>query len=280
MADRNELETAVAEHYSAADLLSRIDAGLRQAGRDPENLALEDLAPVDEFHIGGRPATQYAVAKMPLDAAHHVLDVGCGLGGAARYVAQEIGCAVSGIDLTPDYVDVANALTARVGLGDRMRFATASALDMPFADGAFDAAFTFHVAMNIAHRDGLYREIARVLKPGAAFCVYDVMRTGPGEVVYPTPWAETGATSHLASAEETESYLRAAGFDIRETESRRDFALEFFRQRLAGAADGPPPLGIHLLMGATWREKFKNTLENIEAGRIAPVQIIATRLPD
>ena len=270
------LENAVAEHYGAADLLSRIDSRLKTAGTDPASPTPEDLAPVDEFHIGGRAATQHALSKMPLQASNHVLDVGCGLGGAARFIATEIGCKVTGIDLTPDYIDVAQALTARLGLSDSMLFETASALAMPFEDASFDAAISFHVAMNIPDRDGLYREIARVLRPGATFCLYDVMKTGPGEIVYPVPWSETAETSHVASPEETQTYLRQAGFEIVETENRRDFALQFFRQRLAGGdGDGPPPLGIHLMMGETWREKFKNTLQNTEAGRIAPVQMIA-----
>jgi hypothetical protein len=130
--------------------------------------------------------------------------------------------------------------------------------------------------MNIPDRAGLYREIARVLRPGATFCIYDVMKTGPGDIVYPVPWSETAETSHVASPEETEGYLRQAGFEVVETENRHDFAVQFFRRRLAGGdSEGPPPLGIHLMMDETWREKFRNMLENIEAGWIAPVQMIA-----
>lgn len=273
------LENAVAEHYGAADLLARIDAGLKASGADPEHLTTEDLAPVDEFHIGGRQATQHAVARMSLGAADHVLDVGCGMGGAARYIATEFGCTLAGIDLTPEYIAVAQSLTARLGLSASLSFESASALAMPFEDATFDAAITFHVAMNIADRAGLYREIARVLRPAATFCVYDVMRTGPGDIVYPVPWAETAQTSHVASPEETQDFLQDAGFEVLEIEDRRDFALQFFRQRLAGVdGGGTPPLGLHLVMGETWREKFKNTLANTEAGRIAPVQMIA-RLP-
>jgi len=272
------LENAVARHYGADDLLVRIEAGLKSSGADLANLTLEDLVPVDEFHVGGRKATQHALSRMSLSATDHVLDVGCGLGGAARYIAAQYGCRVTGIDLTPEYIDVAQQLTARLGLSASLQFETASALAMPFEDGSFDAAVTFHVAMNIQDRAGLYAEIARVLRPGATFCIYDVMKTGPGDIVYPAPWAETAETSHVASPEETLEYLRQAGFEIVETENRREFALQFFRQRIAGSeSDGPPPLSIHLLMGGTWREKFKNTLQNTEAGRIAPVQMIARR---
>ena len=125
---------------------------------------------------------------------------------------------MTGIDLTPEYVELASFLSQKTGLADRTEFKTASALHMPFADGAFDGAVTFHVAMNIKDRAGLYREIARVLKPGATLCIYDVMK-GPDEGVrYPVPWAESAENSHLTSAGEMQDLLHAAGFRVTETE--------------------------------------------------------------
>ena len=159
-----------------ADLTDRILKAMAAAGIDTERVAPEQLAPIDEFHIGGRAATIHAVAKMGLTADDHVLDVGCGIGGATRYIASTIGCRVTGIDLTPGYIAAAEELARRTGLADRITYRVGSALAMPFADGAFDAALTLHVAMNIKDRAGLYREVARVLKPGGVFCVYDVMK--------------------------------------------------------------------------------------------------------
>ncbi len=276
----NGIEAAVARHYGDADLLARILAGLEASGVDPDRLRPDDLAPVDEFHIGGREATAHAVAKLGLDAAAHVLDVGCGIGGAARYIATQVGCRITGVDLTPEFIATARRLTELTGLDGKISFECASALDMPFADAAFDAAITLHVAMNIPERAAFYGEIARVMKPGATFCVYDVMKAGAGEPVFPVPWAETPATSHLTSAEEMRGLLDTAGFDVSEVEDRSDFARTFFQGVLAAVAaseGGPPPLGIHLILGASAPEKFRNMLNNIEAGHIAPTQMIATR---
>ncbi len=275
-----DIETAVARHYGDAELLARIIAGLEASGVDPDHLLPDDLAPVDEFHIGGREATAHAVAKLGLDAAAHVLDVGCGIGGAARYIAAETGCRVTGVDLTPEFIDVAQRLTELTGLDDRIAYECASALDMPFEDGAFDAAFTLHVAMNIPERAALYGEIARVMKPGAIFCIYDVMKAGAGDLAYPVPWAKTPATSHLTTADEMRGLLDTAGFDVSEVEDRSVFAGAFFHRALAAAAaseGGPPPLGVHLILGASAPEMFRNMLNNIEAGHIAPIQMIATR---
>ncbi len=273
MAD--DLEEAVARHYGVGELKDRILRAIAAAGIDADRIAPEQLAPVDEFHIGGRAATVHAVAKMALKPSDCVLDVGCGLGGATRYLASAVGCRVTGIDLTPAYIEAAEDLARRTGLADRIAYRVASALAMPFDAGAFDAAITLHVAMNIKDRAGLYREVARVLKPGAAFCIYDVMKGGSEGLKFPVPWAETPATSHLTTPQEMQSLLRDAGFAVEEVEDRTAFAADFFRRSLAGSAAGVPPLGLHILMGANARDKFQNMLAAAEAGAIAPTVMIA-----
>ncbi len=277
------IEKSVAEHYGDADLLSRILAGIQASGLDPDRLKPEDLAPVEEFHIGGRQATTYAVDKMQLNAEQHVLDVGCGIGGAARYIATHVGCKVSGIDLTPEYIACADDLTKRLGLDKQVNFDVASALDMPFADNIFDAAITLHVAMNIEDREALYRETARVLKSGATFCVFDVMQKNDEPLDFPVPWAKSPGTSFLKTPEQMRSLLEGAGFTVTEVEDRTQVAIDFFRERLAGAKDSvtgkpqaPPALGVHLVMKEQAMEKFKNTLVNVEKGRIAPVLMLAS----
>ena len=267
----NKIEAAVAEHYGTTGLLDRILGGLKASGADPERLQPDDLAPVEEFHIGGRKATAHAVAAMFLTGNEHVIDIGCGIGGAARYIAGQTGCRVTGIDLTPEYTATAEALTKLTGQEDKLRFETASALAMPFDDETFDAGITIHVAMNIPGRAALYGEIARVLKPGAVLCIFDVMKKNDEALTFPLPWAQTAETSHLTTPEETATLLADAGFELRGVEDRTAFALEFFSQLSAAAVDGPPPLGVHLVMGADAPEKLKNIRGNIEQGRYCPV---------
>ena len=273
----NHIERAVAQHYGDEDLLVRILAGLEAAGADLHCLQPDDLAAVEEFHIGGRKATVQAVEKMSLHKDQHVLDIGCGIGGAARYIAAQTGCDVTGIDLTPEYISIARTLTELTGLSDRISFEVSNALAMPFSDASFDAAITLHVAMNIRERSALYREIARVLKPGATFYIFDVMKKSEETLAFPVPWANSDGTSYLTTPEEMCALLDNAGFDVREVGDRTDFALDFFREGMAAAANGPPPLGIHLVMGESAAEKLGNVMRNIENGHIAPVQMIAKR---
>lgn len=273
------LEGRVETHYSNPDLLNAIIEGLEKAGVDPASPSIEDLAPVDEFHTAGRITTLQALNMTPIDAGMHVLDAGSGIGGTSRCLAKERGCRVTGIDLTEDYVEVAKALTERTGLDSLCSFHQGSVLDMPFDDGAFDAAVSFHVAMNIENRSRFYRELARVLKPGAPLCLFDVMKGPAPGMHYPVPWAEVEANSFLKTPDETQELVEAAGFDVRERKSLHDFAVNFFRDVFAKAATqpGPPPLGLHLLTGANTPEKFQNYAKGLDGQMIDPVIMIANR---
>lgn len=272
-------EDKVARHYTHGALLAAIEAGLGRLGKSPDGVTVEDLAPVDEFHIGGREASLAFLGQLQLEASMHVLDVGCGLGGAARFTAAQFGSRVTGIDLTREFVETGRDLCAWVGLGERISLTCGSALDMPFDAATFDAAYMMHVGMNIPDKEALFADVARVLKPGAVFGVYDVMQTNPGELTYPVPWAETPATSALASPEHYKAALEAAGFTVTAERSRRQFAIDFFsrmREKF-DSAGGPPPLGTHLLMGETAPVKAANMSHNISAGLIAPVELIARK---
>ena len=274
-----QLESRIAAHYGRSGLLDTIIDGLERSGVDPDAPSPEDLAPVDEFHTAGRITTLEALAMTPIDAGMHVLDADCGIGGTARCLAKEKECRVTGIDLTPDYVEVARALTERTGLEDVCDFHHGSVLDMPFGDRSFDAAVSFHVAMNIEDRTRFYGELARVLRRDAPLCLFDVMKGPASGMLYPVPWAETEANSFLKTPEETSDLIRRSGFDIVASKSLRAFAIDFFREVFAKAADndGPPPLGLHLLTGVNTPDKFANYAKSLNEHQIDPVIIVAMR---
>ena len=269
----------VANHYAHGNLLREIRRGVKALGRTIDTVTIEDLAPVDQFHIGGREASEGLLSQLDLSSAKHVLNVGCGLGGTARFVTTRYKCRVTGIDLTPEYVETARVLCCWVGLDDRIILHQGSALSLAFDDSTFDAAYMLHVGMNIPDKSKLCSEIGRVLRPGSRFAIYDVMRTGGGELTYPLPWATTDATSSVAEPFHYRKALQAAGFVVIAERVRRDFALAFFNELPAkiSAASGPPPLGLHLLMGPTATEKVMNVMENIAVGRIAPVELLAQK---
>ena len=173
------MNTAVKDHYTIGDLATKIADALRTAGKDLANLTTRDLAPFDEFHIRGREATLELARGMGIEPGWSVLDIGSGLGGPARTLAETYGCRVTGIDLSEEFCSGAEELSRWVNLSDKVRFSQGDATDLDCIDQSFDAATTIHVAMNIAAKDLLYAGAYRVLKPGGLFAIYDVVQ---GEV--------------------------------------------------------------------------------------------------
>jgi SAM-dependent methyltransferase len=271
-----DTEQQVAKHYHHGALENAILEALKASGKDTVKLATSDLAGVDEFHLGWRAATIEIAKDLGLSSAMHVLDVGSGIGGPARYFAEAHAAQVTGIDLTDEFVQVANALTRRCGLADRATFQQASALALPFKDNTFDAATMIHVGMNIEDKAKVFSEVARVLRPNARFAVYDVMRTAKGDIPYPMPWAATTATSFVRTPDDYRDMLTGAGFKIEGEISRRDLALKLWEEMRAKIAEhGPPKLSLQVLMGEAAKPRLANVISTLERGIIAPIEMVA-----
>jgi MPBQ/MSBQ methyltransferase len=272
----NPAEDRVAQHYATENLEQRILSAFEATGTARGSITAEDLAAVDEFHIGGREATEAIAPQMNLRTGMRLFDIGCGIGGPARYFASHHACQVTGIDLTPEYVRTARALTALVGMASSVHFEQGSATQLPFEPHSFDGAYMFHVGMNIQDKTKLFREVKRVLLPGSIFVIYDVMRSAPGEIRFPVPWATSEADSFVSTVEDYRQLLSKEGFSILAERQRRQFAIDFFeRMRLRTEQQGPRPLGIHLIMGEAAMAKTGNVLDGLRRGVIAPVELFA-----
>ncbi len=270
----------VASHYSSGGLLSAIESGLAEMGTSLESASIADLAPVDEFHIGGREATVALCQQLGVKSESVVLDVGSGIGGAARFISSTFGCAVTGIDLTPEYVDVARSIAAAMATDEQVTFEAGNAIAMPFPGEAFDIATQLHVGMNIEDKAELFAEVHRVLRPGARYGIYDIMRVSDESHDFPVPWASNSEMSFTATLAEYERKLRAAGFRIIARRDRTQFAKDFFalaRRNVVGAG-GPPPIGLHLILGPDAPTKIANMVAAVVAGTLAPTEIICERM--
>jgi len=270
-----DIQERVARHYGQAGIAEAILEALAAAGKDIERLTPADLAPIDEFHTRGRAATVDLAKLLGLGASDRVLDVGSGIGGPSRYLAHTYECTVVGLDLTPEFCAVARVLAERTGLAERVSYRQGNALDMPFEDEAFDVVWSQNAAMNIAERDRLYREMARVLRPGGRLALNDVTAGEGGAPHYPVPWARESSTSFLLTAEMTRKRLEAAGFRVIVWEDTSAPALDFARRRTAA---GPTPLGIHLFMGEDWPAMTANTLRNLAEDRIRSLHAVLERV--
>jgi ubiquinone/menaquinone biosynthesis C-methylase UbiE len=267
----------VTSHYSRGDLLSRLNAALAADGADPTRPTADALAPYDHFHGRGLDATIELADLMPASAAAHVLDIGSGIGGPARYVATRFGCRVTGIDLTAEFCDVARHLTQYAGLADRVRFEAGDALAMPFADGTFNGAYSINVAMNIADKAAFYHEIRRVLVPGGWLVLAEIA-TGDGRPLdFPTPWARTAETSFLATADQTRAALLDAGFDVLQMRDSVEAARAFGARSRAAVERGekPPHRSVMLVHGEGARDAMANSARALQDGRSIPIEILA-----
>jgi ubiquinone/menaquinone biosynthesis C-methylase UbiE len=268
----------VNKHYGFGGIKEQIKVGLNLAGKDIDSLTVDDLAPIDEFHTRGRASTLEVAEIVNLKNNDLILDVGCGLGGTARHLAEQYNCHVSGIDLTEEYISVGKWLTEQVGLSDHVELLRGSALDIPFEDEKFDIVWTEHVQMNIADKDGFYSEIARVLKPGGRLLFHDIFR-GLGEPpIYPAPWAEDESISKLVTEAEARSTIKNAGLQVDQWIVKVQESIEFFKEvSVQIEAEGPPPIGIHLLMGSNAKEKLQNYVRNMSEDRLSVVMGMASK---
>jgi len=267
---------AIAGHYGRADLGAVILAALAATGKDVDRLTPDDLEPVDQLHSRGRTATIDLAGLLALDGHERILDLGCGIGGPSRYLAESFGCRVTGLDLTPEFCRVAAMLAERTGLADKVDYRVGDALAMPFPAESFDVVWSQSVAMNIADRDRLHAEIRRVLKLGGRHAFSEVVAGLNGQPHFPVPWARDASISFLRSAEATRRGLEAAGFRLLVFEDLTADALERAQARMK-ASGAPLALGLHIVLGQDGPAMLKNMARNYEERRIGLVQGIAVR---
>jgi SAM-dependent methyltransferase len=259
--------SGLATHYSARDIEARILAAIRAAGLDPEQrLSPEDLGPLDHFHTGGLRASVELLELARIRANDRVLDIGAGLAGAARLIASARGCRVDCVELSSDYCVGAALLNRLTGLEDRIAVHEGSALDLPFPDDWFDAAWMQNVGMNIADKRNLYAEIARVLKPGGRFAFQELAAGQAGPPHFPLPWATDPADSILVSAEEMRSLLEASAFVAEVFEDTSGLHLS---RSTADAAPSALTLGVYV---DDLTLKAGNARRSLQEGRVRLVR--------
>jgi SAM-dependent methyltransferase len=272
------IESDVAGHYGNAGIAERILAAVKAANGGDAPVTVEALSVLDHFHGRGIVATKELVELLKPRPGEHILDIGSGIGGPARWFAAHCGVHVTGVDLTPEFCAAAEALNRATGLADQVTIKNGSALALPAPSNAFDRAYSQNVIMNIADKRGFYREAFRALRPGALLALSNLCLGNSGAVVYPVPWAETAATSFLVPAEEMESEIRGAGFEI---VSFRDTSAEILpaqrRNRERLEREGLGTLGTHLIMGERLLQMQVNSSRNLEDGKVATIEALVRK---
>ena len=265
-------------YYSPNDLYNRILEGLDEIGKELSAVTLDDLQPVDEFHIRGSAATKELIKLSRFTPDMHILDVGCGIGGSTRRLSHETGCCVTGIDLSDEYIETAARLTQLLNMQQRVKFYAASALELPFDGNAYDGIWSIQMGMNVEDKLSWLKELYRVLKPGGRAILYEVCGNKNTPVHFPVPWAQDSSMSFLVPAEAFRDTVSVAGFDIEVWNDRTDLAQIAFSQMKEPKGEPElPELGVHLLVGNDILAKAYNLHRNLDEERVSLIEAVVVK---
>jgi SAM-dependent methyltransferase len=266
-------------YYSPNDLYNKIIKGLNELGTDLSKVTLDDLQPVDEFHIRGDTATKELIKLANFTPDMHILDVGCGVGGSTRRLCHETGCRVTGIDLSDEYIDAAERLTQLLNMQARVKFLATSALDLPFDDDTFDGAWSIQMNVNVEDKLGWLRETYRVIKPGGRAVLYEVCGHKNTPIHFPVPWAQDSSMSFLVPPESFRDVITSAGFEIEVWNDKPDLAQKAFANMPEPKGEqNLPELGVHLLVGNdNIRTKAYNLRCNLDDERVSLIETVSVK---
>jgi SAM-dependent methyltransferase len=264
----------VQAHWTRRGVLARIDAALTELGHDPQKLTPEMLATVEHLHSGGLATTRDQAERIVLTKDGRVLDVGCGIGGPARYLAHTYGCRVDGIDLTPELIETGRVLTERCKLADRVALRLGDALELPYSEQTFDVVWCQNVTMNIADKAGFLAGVYRVLKPGGLFTSTEYSAGPAGDIIFPLPWAYDASINFIDSEDAMRSQFRTAGFRILEWKNYSTNVMEHYERMLSAS---PNKLTMQIILGDDTPERQANSRRNLSEGRLIYWMITAER---
>lgn len=262
------LNQNIENHYLKEKLYEDIVDRLIEQEIDLNEVKRADIAGADEFHVRGAAVSKELAESINLEGST-ILDVGCGLGGPCRMLADEYNCQAIGIDLSKEYIRTANGLSKLVKLDNKTSFVQGDATSLPFDDKTFDVVWTQHVQMNIPDKKKLYSEISRVLKSGGHFLYYDIFKKGHGEINYPVPWASKSEMCFLFKETDMDDFLTQFGLTKEQFKDQTQAGIDFFNALVANLKEfGPPKMGLNVLMGETTKPKLMNLLNHLKSGKL------------
>lgn len=265
-------------YYSPNDLYKKIIDGLNKLGKDLTKVTLDDLQPVDEFHIRGDTATQELIKLAAFTPDMHILDVGCGIGGSTRRLSHETGCRLTGIDLSNEYIDTAEKLTQLLNMQERVKFQACSAMELPFEDNYFDGIWSLQMNMNVEDKLAWLKETCRVLKPGGRAILYEVCGNKVTPLHFPVPWAQDSSMSFLIPPDSFRDVITSAGFEIEVWNDKTGLAQKAFANAKEPVGEpNLPVLGVYLLVGNDIQTKAYNLHLNLDEERVSLIETVAIK---
>lgn len=253
----------IQRHYTHGNLFNTIIQKLIELGYDLEQLSHLDLTPIDQLHSAGIESTQLIFQHSNFKQGQNIIDIGCGLGGPARYVANNFNVNVTGIDLTTEFIDVGNKLSKKVNLDELVNLILGDAQSLPeIEDKTYHHAYTMHAGMNIKNKLKCYKEAHRLLKNNGTLMIFDITLAKQNtRLNFPLPWADEQSYSFLETIEKYQTNLNSVGFKIVNEIDLTDFILSYWKDihQKTLAFTQFPKLSMNLIV----KDRIKEKLDNI-----------------
>ncbi|MEH6631095.1 MAG: class I SAM-dependent methyltransferase [Halopseudomonas aestusnigri] len=280
-----------AQYGSKKNLTTYVASLLDSNDSDAPQYSAQDFSTFDHLHSRGRAATRELSELLSVHPGSNLLDIGCGIGGPARFVAERFACNVHGIDLTEEYCKTAELLNHLCGLDKRIKITHGNALSLPYEDQSFDTVWTQHASMNIADKNKFYSEIHRVLKPGGMFLFHDIFSSESihskkeREILLPVPWTSKPEHNHLVQGEIIRDILGDLGFH-REiwSDLTAETHLWFHADKINNVRKDsnqkslPKELGPELFIGEDFKLRVQNLKQNLADKKLTVIQAVFRRL--
>ncbi len=167
------------------------------------------------LHPGGFEATKKLAYSCRIAQDTKVLDIACGKGTTALYLAREFGCQVEGVDISEDLIEEARAIAKRSGVAEKVHFQVGDALELAYSDGEFDVAVSQAMLILVSDKNKAIQEARRVLKSGGYAGWLELSwKKQPPEEFMDTVSNEICAycMTNVLTYESWEDLFRAAGF--------------------------------------------------------------------
>ena len=155
--------------------VDRIFNELREIGKSTSStLLVEDLTKFDQLHYHGTDAIDIFIEKLEINEKTKILDVGSGIGGPARYIANKTGAEITAIELQSDQNNLAKDLTKKCGLSNKVSHICGDILDYDFKNQTFDAVVSWLTLYHIANHEILLKKLFDLLNPNGFFYTEDI----------------------------------------------------------------------------------------------------------
>ena len=268
----------VDKFWTRGKLKERISIALEKSNLNKKSLNIEDLQPIDQYHARGIEATKELADKLNIKKDDAIIDVGCGLGGPARYFAKRFNCKVMGIDITPTFIEVGNDFNLRTNMTKQVTLKISDGNTLPFDKEKFNGAICQHVTMNIKNRNLFFSEIYRVLKRNSFFALSEHGLGPKGNPLLPLPWADKQDMSFLKTPESTTKILKMVGFkNITLVETGEKYMKGYEKSLKTNENSKVPALGMHVIGGESMFERQKNSMLSIKEKRTLPFEILCIK---